>query len=107
MASFDHIFYADGRVEDISPDDGQYLSREKIKEVVGDNYKVIPMHEDQVALIYNETGKEEGLPFNHQATSIFLSAFYRQRIEIHGTAITCAYGELDVITIIDNIEYHD
>ena len=56
-----------GEVLEISPKNGKDFKLKELQEYVGGNIECVRTHDNKM-LIANETGKNDGLPYNEKAT---------------------------------------
>ena len=71
---FAKIYYADGRIEDITPAPRKKIPFSKLREVVGGLVQFVPMPHG-CSLVCNDEGKLIGLPKNENATALWMQEY--------------------------------
>ncbi len=63
------IYYADGRVEECQPANGQDFELKELQAIVGGYIEIVPTKDGRI-MVCNEESKLESLPRNEQATAL-------------------------------------
>lgn len=67
-----------GEIETVFPRDNKEFSLEELQAYVGGLIEIVPLPEkygNEMAVIVNENGKNEGLPTNQNATKLWKAAY--------------------------------
>jgi len=80
------LYYADGNIEEIYPNNGRDFKLEEIQKLIGGYIEFVYLSIDKI-MIVDEEGKVKGLPSNVQATKVIRK--YGIPDFIVGTAVVC------------------
>lgn len=90
------IMYPDGNSQEVKPKNGKDFKLKEVTDIVGEMVEALTVHDDNGKphwLLINENGKILRLPYNDNATRIFLDTWPETDDIIVGTALLCKKGE--------------
>lgn len=87
------IIKTDGTRREVQPAGGTYFTLEEMQAIVGGYVEQVWLDEN-TTMFLNEEGKLEGLPFNIEATKVFLSHYPESNDFIVGDVLVCNNNQI-------------
>ena len=87
------IYYTNGRIEEVTPQNGSDFKLQELKKIVGGDIEIIGTPYPDKIMVINEDSKGLGLDYNKNATLIENPVLFRGDY-IAGNALVCLNHEV-------------